>query len=80
MSRLHDKVIRKLSNKMQELLNNLITINCHMLECEYCFIDEDDWPDCKKPTTIKDGYLRGFDIKEISNVIDCPYYKLKGDN
>jgi len=61
------------TDKLQKLLNNLTKINCPMLECKYCFINEenDDWPDCEKPTTIKDGYLKCLGFKEIT----CPFFE-----
>jgi len=64
-------------NKLQKLLKELTVINCQILKCEYCYID-DDWPNCTKPTTIADGYLRGFgfdDIIGIKNILKCPYFK-----
>jgi len=59
--------------KLQKLLRNLTKINCPMLKCKYCFINKEneDWPDCRKPTTIKDRYLRCFGFKEIT----CPFYE-----
>ena len=65
------------TEKMQNKLRSLTKIYCPMLECKHCFINKEneDWPDCRKSTTIRDGYLRSFGFNEIT----CLFFESKTD-
>ncbi len=37
-----------MSNKIEKFLNSLENIKCLTDRCNFFFINEDDWPDCKQ--------------------------------